>query len=515
MVCALKLQAQKEFSREWQTEFPVDVEWRFINEERTLALGGDLTEIAMVDAVKGTLLWKINFKEKFGQKKAKDWNYDKKAGVVWVEVKGEKKDELKTYYIDDASGKPIGEEVYQERKQERVRSKKVTKGIMVVEEHQTNVTLEYERKLMVSSMGKGSKNKITVKATGNYQWNTTIDARYVRTLCSNAIPAAAADFGGDFLKLMYSHDKVFVIYEGLSVLDIKTGNKLWEADYDNAEFDFGVFKSTQTLGRAGYPFVDETGVYVADLSKGQHRIRKYDINTGALIWQSESFEKDDVVPDLMVLNGVLVAQFGGRLETQTYIPGVEGRPDVCKSEYKFAGNAGVRAYDVSTGKQLWNTGEMKTLGDKFNGGITNMQLMGGRVWVASDKQLYAFDEKGNSKVTVVIKSLKIGKPVYLLSYDDHTLLVEGEEGIASINVLDGKVNFSTNTGKCLGFFKEGSACYVWNGKEPGERSAFVRIDMSTGTITGKMTDTPSPYFTLDGDAFIKFEKEKITRYKTK
>lgn len=71
-----------------------------------------------------------------------------------------------------------------------------------------------------------------------------------------------------------------------------------------------------------------------------------------MIWQSEEFEKDDVVPNLEVVGGVLMAQFGGRLETQSYIPGVEGRPDVCKTEYKFAGNAGLRAYDINTGKVL-------------------------------------------------------------------------------------------------------------------------------------------------------------------
>ena len=81
---------------------------------------------------------------------------------------------------------------------------------------------------------------------------------------------------------------------------------------------------------------------------------------------------DDVVPDLQMSGNVLLAQFGGRLEMQTYIPGQNGNADVCKSEFKFAGNAGVKAYDTETGKVIWQTSEMKNLEDKFSGAITNI-----------------------------------------------------------------------------------------------------------------------------------------------
>jgi len=92
-----------------------------------------------------------------------------------------------------------------------------------------------------------------------------------------------------------------MLKDGLLYTELADTNKKWDfykniyREYvkndflDNTDFDFGVFKSVQTLGRAGYPFADETGVYVADLSKKQHRIKKFDLKTGVMICQSEEF----------------------------------------------------------------------------------------------------------------------------------------------------------------------------------------------------------------------------------
>lgn len=514
LLCLASAYAQKEFAQEWKTEFPGNTQWRLINEDRSMALGGDLSSIAMMDATNGKLMWQINFKEQTGEKKAKDWNWDLNAKTIWVDVKGGKKDELITYYFNEATGEKINKETYESRKLKKEKSKYTHKGSINIEEHKSVVWLEYEKKKIVKSTGKGTKAELLVNASGDYSWSTRIQANYVRSLCANGIPEAAAAFGGDFLKLMYTRDKVFVIYEGLSVLDIKTGKLLWQADFDNAEFDFGVFKSTQTLGRAGYPLADETGVYVADLSKGQYRIKKYNIENGTLLWQGEAFGKDDVVLDLQVCGNTLIAQFGGRLEVQSYIPGTDGRPDVCKSEFKFAGNAGLKAYDVNTGKLLWETSAMKELGDKFSGAITNIITTPNTIYAASDKKCYAFDASGKVKYSIVAKDLKIGKPVSVFMHDKNTMIIKAEEGIAAINVSDGKVNFSSNTGKALSVFYEGDAFFVWTGKEPGDYSEFVRLDLTTGNILGKMKGASNPLFTPDGNHFIKFDGAKIMRYKT-
>lgn len=518
LLCIFSLStfAQNPFKQEWKAQFPIPVETRMINDDRSLVLGGNMNEIAMMDGVTGKIIWQLNFKEKLGQKKAKDWSWDKKVKVVWVDVKGEKKDQVVTSYFKDATGEQITEQQYKDLRSEYEKGIRwVKKGALIVDEHSTDVWLEYEPKKIVGSAGKGTKSKITVNASGTYTWNTTIDAKYIRTLCTNAIPAAAKAFGGDFFRISYAQDKVFIIYEGMSVIDIKTGKLLWQTDLDNTDFDFGLFKSTQTLGRAGFPYADATGVYVADLSKGQYRIKKFDINTGNVLWQTEAFDKDDVVPSLQVINGVLVAQFGGRLQTQTYIPGVEGRPDVCKSEYKFAGNAGVKAYDVNTGKLLWETNGMKELGDKFSGAITNIVKVGESACLASDKNFYVFESNGKVKYSTPIKAMKIGKPISMESYGKDVILLQCEEGVALISVADSKVLFATNTGNCYDYQQIGNAFFVWTGKDQFDLSEFVRVDMTTGQIYGKAKDMSYPFFTTDGEYVIKLDGTKVIRFQTK
>ena len=41
--------AQSPFQLEWKSSFPNDVEWRMINENRTLVFGGNLAEVAMME----------------------------------------------------------------------------------------------------------------------------------------------------------------------------------------------------------------------------------------------------------------------------------------------------------------------------------------------------------------------------------------------------------------------------------------------------------------------------------
>lgn len=504
--------AQKEFALDWKFQFDVDVDWRMINEKRTLVFAGNLAEVAMMDATSGKQLWKINIKEKYGKRKAEDIDWEKNAGVVFITMKGEKKEPDVKHYLDEKTGNEITEAEFKSRKPEYVW---IWRGSVKSSELNTRFRISYEKKKIVGSMGKGTKSPIDIIAEGDINWRTTIEAKYIRTLCANAIPRYAADFGGDFLKIMYANNKVFVLYEGMSVLDARIGKLLWSTDLDNTEFDFGLFKSTQTLGRSGYPEVTNDAVYVADLSKGQSCIKKFDLETGKLLWAGAKFDKDDVVPDLKVSGNVLLAQFGGRLEVQTYIPGTSGRPDVCKTEVKFAGNAGIKAYDINSGSLLWETSNMKALNDKFNGAISNILVRDDKAYFASDKNMYCVKSTNGEVVfSLPIKTMKVGKPKYLF-FNNGNIILEAEDGIAAISVADGKQVYATNTGKCIDLFNEGEAWFIWTGKDAMEREELVRIDLESGAIYGKIKDTAYPYFTQDGAYLIKFDGAKVLRYKTK
>lgn len=513
--------AQKEFTQIYEVKFPVDADSRGINADRTLTWATDWTELAMMDAVTGKVLWTCNFKEKFGIKKAKSYNYIEEKQVLELKLKMDK-DNDKIVYLDPKSGNTLDEGTVAKLGKPAksglfsyMKPRQVFKSW--IETEGSVITLDYESKF-TTGPSKPKKTTATVTCTGANKWTTQINIQVVRSLLSNSAEVyGGPDVGnGDFLTLYARGNKIFVLYEGLSVLDMKTGKLLWETTFDNSIFDFGLMKLSQELGRAAWPIPVNDAVYIADLSEKSRCIKKLNIETGAELWKGEELPKDAIIPGLYICGNTLVAQSGGKIEKQVYIPGTSGRPDVYKREYRFDGDFGIKAYDAASGKMLWQTSDKKKeLNDKFSSLITNTLTDEKNIYVGSSKFIYCF-EAATGKVIYALpaEDLKIGKPDNIWFYNENIIL-EGEEGVASINKGTGKVNYSTNTKKCLATFNIGNAFFVWNGKNPEDWSAFVRVDIDNGAILGKIAGTSYPKFSEDGEEFVKFDGNKIMRYKTK
>lgn len=525
IVCGLfisaVLNAQKPFPMVYKSQWPVEVKWRMSNDDKTLALGGDLRELSMMDAVTGKVLWSMNFKEKFGVKKANAWDWDYSTQAVWVKLKTDEKDVEQTLYFDERTGEKI-EDISSRVSKYKVRYKrgwlkpyKVYAGRYDDDASNVHVQLDYVRKVASSAMGKGTKTDITLKSTGAYNWTATFKGNIIRALCYDGTVSAEGMFGGEYINLVVANNRVFVVYEGISCFDLTKGNKLWETTFDNADLNFGLMKLSQTLGQAAMPLVTEDGVYIADLSKGQSRIRKLDLNTGAVIWESAEFGKDDVVPDLTLVDGTIIARFGGKIEVQTFIPGTEGRPDVCKKEYKMVGPFGVRAYDAKTGALKWETFRMKELGDRFKGGISNILISGSKLYFASSKNAFCIEAATGSVVYKTdISKAGIGIPDEIWIRKE-ALIIEANMGIASVNLSGGSLNFATKTKKHFGSFGTADAFYVWVGKSAFERYDFVRVDLDNGSILGIQKKTAYPQFTPDYEEFLKYDGNKVFRYKAR
>ncbi|MBS1634943.1 MAG: PQQ-binding-like beta-propeller repeat protein [Bacteroidetes bacterium] len=504
--------AQSDFPLLYKGELPVDARWKTINDDRSRVLTGDLTEIAMVDCKNGATLWKINFKTVFNQKKCQSWSWDEDMQVVKLTFKGEDKTEEKVVLLNDETGTVVEKGTEKKKKLLVDRKTKSLKSWAYDAGSKTLLNLRYKMPLVVSSV-KARTVKITVESSGGYTWNTEIEGQIVRSICSNA---SFSNFGGDYLDIDIVGDKVFVMYEGISVLDLKTGKLLWTATFDNSEFDFGLMKQRQTLGRAAMPLVADNAVYVADLSKGNYKIKKYDLADGHLLWESPAFSDDAIVPELKVIGNTLLARFGGIVEQQTHIEGSSSVPERCISEPKMKGDFGVKAYDISNGKLLWETSALKDkLGDKFGSSISNFESNGTQLFVASDKNLFAFEpHTGEVIYKVAIDKLKIGRAQGLFMYNGN-LVLEGDEGVAGFETAGGKLRYATNTDKFLGSQMAGDAYFVWIGKSPEERNRFIRLDLESGKILGKISDTHRPWFTPDGEEFVKFDDQKMFRYKTR
>lgn len=511
---------QKEFSQLYSLKIPVPADYWSPSQDRSHVIAGDLAEICSIDAVAGKVLWTMRFKEKFGVKKCEEWNYLGDIGVLEIIVKGDKKDERRTILVDDKTGQEISEEAYRLKKEKPAKTKSSRKkgptwsskdGVWV-EKPAVTLQLAYERPKINSSFQRDKKFGITVSCSGEYSWSTTVQGSFVRSLCDNTA-GFGQDFGGDFISIQATEDVVFIQYEGLSVLDIKTGKLLWETSFDFSVFDFGVFKSEMIIGRAPMPVVDKDAVYVADLSKDVRKIRKFDLRTGKILWESEKVAKDAIITEMIVLQDMLVVKNGGEVNVQTLVTNQNGG-STCTSEYKNEGDFSLTAYSTSNGALAWDANRIKSLGDKFKS-ISNLNTDGTVLFVASDRSAFSLDPKtGNANWKADISKLKIGKPKEIaLSGED--LIVDGDEGVARITQANGSVKYNTNTDKNLGWFVHGDVYYLWTGKKPEERNQFIRFNMENGQVEGMIKETPYPYFTGDGNEFIKKSGSVLSRYRTK
>lgn len=513
--------SQKEFKKVYELKIPVSVDDWAYNGDKSLVVAGDMAEICGIDAVAGKVMWQMNFKEKFKVKKVESWEFDSDRGFVEVKYKGEKRDEFITVYLDERTGEQLGDEAVKrtpkEKHQKYSKSKRnkssfVGRGGLVLDSPAVRLNLSYERPTMNASFGRGKKMPITVRCSGEYSWSKTIEGSFVRALCDNVI-GYGDDFGGDFIDIDTYGNYVFVQYEGLTVLDMKTGAELWSTTFDFSSFDFGVFKSEMIIGRAPMPVCDENAAYIADLSKDVRAIRKFDLRTGQKLWESERLPKDAIITEMIVVNGALIVRNGGEVLVQKLVTNANDGSQTCISEMKEEGDFSLNAYDTSTGKSLWVADDLKALGDKFKG-ISNLLSADNLVYVSSEKNLFALEPKtGVAKWKADVTKMKIGKPssIYFIGSD---ILVDGKEGLGRVSKSDGSVKYATNTDQNLGGFFRGDVFYLWTGKKPDERNKFIRFNLETGAIEGGIDDTYYPYFSDDGNEFIKKKDQSLFRFRT-
>ncbi|MBK9174963.1 MAG: PQQ-binding-like beta-propeller repeat protein [Flavobacteriales bacterium] len=300
-----------------------------------------------------------------------------------------------------------------------------------------------------------------------------------------------------------------MVYEGLTCLDLATGKVLWNTTFDNVETSVGL-KVKQEIGRAALPLIAADGVYVCDFTKGERSIKKLDLSTGAMLWQADKLKKDDIVSELVLDAGNLIARFGGLIRVEQYIPGMNGNPDVYKVEYAFEGTTSLRAYDAATGKATWHTGDME-LADNFKKGECNILSGGGQVYACGEKNMYIFEASTGKLLKQGEYNAKaIGKAKALYPYDG-IFMVEGEEGIAQLDA-DLNLKYATNTGLCLMTEMRGDAFIVWTGKKPDDRNEFIRFDPASGAIMGKLEGCYRPRFDTTGDRFVRFDNPKVMMY---
>jgi len=504
------LSSQTEFKKEWETKVDVENKWNSCNADLSMIIIGDLKAFSMVDGTNGKTLWTFNAKERLGIKSVEDWTFlwAKEGDPVEVVYNKPKEDTKTTIYLDSKTGQinsSVTESTLKDKSNKIKKSKvKQTFATYTVDEAtNTFVELYFKDKFLKNSSA-GNTFDVTVKASGGNTWSTAIKARAVTHINRLLLSSDDPDI---MMNVMVKNGKVFVIYEGITVLDLKNGSVLWTTTFDMV--DAGM--TSQEIGKSPLPTVDKDAVYLCDLSKGEKAIKKLDINTGALLWKSEKLDNNDVVSELLVSDNVLIAKFGGyiRKAKSVYNANNGATTNIAKNVYE--GKSDIRAFDAASGKQLW-TAETVFAEDKFSKSECTILMDGNTLVACSPKFVYYLDPSTGKVKSKVELGKEIGKPKYIFEYDKN-YIIKGEEGIASYSPA-GVKNYATSTNKVLFTEFKGDAYIVWTGKDEDDQNEFVRFDLTSGKILGKLKGCYAPRFDQTGNYFIRFNEQTITKHKT-
>jgi hypothetical protein len=450
----------------------------------TLVLHGQ--KLLLVNLSTGKPYWEIN---NYVDRKIKTFECFHPDGMNILEVVV---DQRERSYFDLTTGQPVSKITSSFYKQQRSSLYSI-----IVSDEDMHVRLDYKKRLIRKQSGAKTPMTLTARrfSTGDVLWTTEFEANLVTTVASLQ----------DMVKFFVSNDRVFVVFEGISVFDLKTGKLLWKSEFNNSEVDNGLTKVKQQINIADLPLVDGNAVYIVDLTKETYGIKKVDATTGNIIWKTDKFSSSDVIPSIQLVNGFLVAQFGGVINNQTYIH--TDKVEKWTSTYKFRGNAGIKVFDPATGKLVWDE---KKLGEKLDF-ISPFLFEKGNVYFFTDRSYFAMDvATGAVKQQVSLKDLKMGEPIQLIMSDDKSKIYSiMEKGVCGIDIVSGKVLYSTAVKDVTNWFKRGDNYFLVIGDDQDE---FVGFDIATGKLKGKH-DGDADKLSVDGEYVIDIDWGKIKKYR--
>jgi outer membrane protein assembly factor BamB len=290
---------------------------------------------------------------------------------------------------------------------------------------------------LLGALFSGLKNqiaKIDLK-TGEILWENTYVGRAERKVISKQF----------IYSMDVKSDKVFLRLNGMQVYDYKTGAKVWSAAYDfTPEHIVGKPMGAKVFGVYGAvadPVVVGEDVYVLDMqSRSKQYVKKYDLNTGKLLWTSPEIKDAKAIPSLKVVGDKILLQIGGIVEKQ-FIKVTRTADQVITHyiiEFENVNPCGIQALNTSDGKLVWES-------ERFRKGITNMISFGGNTIVCSGKALYSLDvATGKEKYEVPVAKGGVGLATQIQPFKDDVIVVVGEKGVSTFNANSGEL---LNSGK--------------------------------------------------------------------
>jgi len=505
---SLSIFAQEELKPVQTVAYPFKITSKTINPSHTLVLVTDNKQVAMMDAVTCKVKWSIGLNEKFKIEKAEYCGLSTVNDTVWIVYK--ENNEKKTLSLSPETGEKIAGPVV-EKPSSINNTKSDDKGKFLdmkhtfpFQENGVTVKVNYKMKLLANTWS-SSDAALTVICDGKYNWSQSVNAKVMPSLT----PPSSKELV-DFLTAYVQGDKLFIVYDGFSVIDLASGKILWESGFDYVNGKFSLTKATQEYPKAPFPYCYNNVVYVTDMHEGVQKFHALDANTGKVNWESEKYDKDAMVSNMYFINNTIINQFGGRI--YTLISKASTAATMYISDFVFPTDGGFKSYDATTGKLLWTTFD-KAEYSGLKKRTTNSIVKDNIIYVATEKELFAIDAlTGKLNLSTPLSKLGIGLPKEIL-FLNNNIFIYTTEGFAMFTT-DGKLVYNTPTKEILKVDVKGSTFVVWIGDDIYNLNSFLCFDPLTGKIAGKIKDTAYPYFSENGDAFIKFNGNKeMLRYK--
>jgi hypothetical protein len=337
---------------------------------------------------------------------------------------------------------------------------------------------------------------------GDIVWSNTYIGRAERKIISR-----------EFLyDIVVEGPRVILRLNGIQVYDYNTGANLWSAAFDftpngvrarpaNAR-QWGVYGAV-----ADPVYVKETNdLYVLDMSNRSNQyVKKYDANTGKMIWTSPEIKGAKAIPGMYVVNDKVIAQIGGIVEFQSY--------EVYQSEYSttyvwkvYFDNVkpnGLQAFNTKDGSLAWES-------EKFKKGITNAYIYENNILCSSGKELYKINySNGEELYSVPVTDGGVGLAVKIMPYKDKMVVI-GEKGISAYTPADGKFLFS---GKYKPSTLEDTFDNILIMKT--EKADIASFDLDSGNFKEfKARTGATTTLTTDGKFVYVYEDKVVTKVKT-
>ncbi len=515
-------------------------------EERNLLLIGDEKQISLLEATKGEIKWNAKFKEISARLRSVDeiipmWD----AGVVFLFERKMGKDQISV--IDVLTGK----ELWATQKYQNISGDNVvyisemdafavsTKEALTMIKTKTGEELWSTAKFkgVVGAYVYDAANKyllmLNYKPTNLAALFTGFKNQLVLINMTNGDIIWETDYRGivekkvvtrdPVLKMNIIGERIFLALNGLQIYKYSNGEKLFTLAYDQSAME--AIRSGIPSGYAGRkivrstvynaiadPIIDGNDLYIFDMQDKRHQfVKKYDLNSGKLIWSSPELKQLTIAPNMYKVGDKIVLQVGGAAEVQA----------VCENKvqagqmtiiyytnhifYQNYKPYGVMAFNDSDGTQAWRS-------ERFSKGVTNLFPSDNNVVVCSGKALYAMDIKtGEEKYEVPLGDDNINNALRIMDYGNDQVLIVGEKGISAHKKSDGSKIWAVRTKR--GDFDGVFGKTAFYGNDNGDQFA---IDCDNGKFTNydgrKGARTIQ---TLDGEYLYILEKKNITRAETK